>query len=230
MATNNKKMMREKISQSFRDTLARYEQLTVRDPKDSEDSDYEVMETETSNVFSELVHQNKYFTVPSLPFDTNAPYYAELQKQFRIGATPLNPTGMKSFVIRLADILPELEYNLYTEAATTLFKVYNLDVTIVPSLFISDTLGSATYKMTQGEYFESELHPISKEYDYTLNQEVTGVDYSIPVTDKATTLATPLFKLDYRWHSLRTTRSLVDGTSVFLAMLVKASLQPIIGA
>jgi len=196
-----------------------------------DDSEFEVMHVQGTNTFNELAVQTKYFNTIMPDFMPKAPFYAELHSQLQLGAVPLAPSSRVHYLLKLEDIMDEALLELYTDAGVTLFRNIDCQITVVFPQINSTFYGAMSYKLLEGDYFDSVLTKVHEGYEMSLNRETTDQEPEIHIlADMSATLQQNILKLDMNWNNLKIPRALAadfpDGTRVYANILVKLTLIP----
>lgn len=194
-------------------------------PSDNDSSD-EFIVLSNSSVLDERRVSNFYYAL-NTEVDYEAPYYTEFITQWRLGNTPLNPNGRKTYTYTLANFMtPEL-LEAYKAAGVTTFLVENLTIDACPIVFRNTTMGTTVIKISQDNYFETQNMQVSQNYKFELNSDVTGFMKQISTMDPSA-IDTIIAIFDYQWFGVQIAQPLQEGYAVRNTALITLTLTPVI--
>lgn len=173
-----------------------------------------------------------YYGVAAVPFDPNAPYFNETIVQWRLGIMPINTVGTKVYTVKLGNVIDEDVLAQYIDAGATMLKIQDFKVDVVPQQFLESTMGTSSFRIQQGEYFDTVVAKVYESHQTDLNEQLTGLEYEIaidrqPIPDL---LQKPICTLTYKWYAtvFGTGAVPMDGNNINLTLLFTTNIQAVL--
>lgn len=187
-----------------------------------------VILAQTNTMRLEENYNSGYYGI-SNDFDPHAPYYSETTVQWRLGVTPLNLNGAKTYVIKFSNLITSDLLQQYLDAGVVQFNLLDFSVQMVPIQFLESTAGAATMKISQGNYFETHIVKVYETVEAQLNEEITGLQFTVDTKlPLAQILDTPIATITYKWYGAKFPKEPSSPLAIHQLMLINANLSTVV--